>query len=182
MSPACPLDGTGSVPKPGWDGVSRDAPRGGQPGRVQGGWGDRSRAGGKPPWRGRTAAGCPSVSRGKDRALNPLQNNGARAQARKGNRGHCGWLGKASPLETWAAAPGSYLRGLEEVLSLQEMLINHSPGVQRPARTSRGFVAAWEAFCRELPPCPGSSKSLALDAWERLPKGQHREQRKGARK
>lgn len=33
------------------------------------------------------------------------------------------------------------------------------PGVQHPARTSRGFVAAWEAFCRELPPCPSSSSA-----------------------
>lgn len=51
----------------GWDGVCpqatagwgvRDAHRGGQPGIVQGGWEDISRAGGKPPRRVCTASGC----------------------------------------------------------------------------------------------------------------------------
>lgn len=67
-----------------------------------GGWGDTSRAGGEPPRRVCTASGSTHVSQSrKHRDLNLLKNNSARAQARNGNRGHRGRLGRDSLLETW---------------------------------------------------------------------------------
>lgn len=118
----------------------------------------------------------------KHRALNPLKNNSARAQAQKGDRGHCGQPGRVSLLETRAAsASGNYLRGLEDVFSLRPMLINRSlesgvlPGCPG---------ALWQhgqRFAESFLPARAPERS-APDAKEHLPKGQHWEQRKGARK
>lgn len=183
MFPTCPLDGTGSVPKPWQDGVSGTHTGVGSPGRCR--EDGETSAEREESLHGVSALhlAVPTISQQrKHRALNPLKTNSARAQAQKGDRGHCRQPGRVSLLETRAAsASGNYLRGLEDVFSLRPMLINRSlesgvlpgrPGAlwQHGQRFAESFLPA------RAPECS------APDAKERLPKGQHREQQKGARK